>query len=146
MSGITETIDIFRSIIQYPLVKLGIGVGVGISGFFFDGVLAAAMWALLFLIIFDFVTAIMAVIQAGEAIESRKMGKTAKKILIYYMGVSAGFLTETATHGILPIIDETLLVVFALTELVSILENMGRMGYQTPNTLLNRLRNMRDGQ
>lgn len=146
MQGFVETIEIVRSILHYPFVKLGVGIGFSLAGFFFDGVLAMAMWALLFLIVFDFITAVWAVVHEGGAIESKKVGKTVKKIVIYYIAISGGFLTETATHQIVPLIDETVIAFLAITELISILENMGRLGYNTPNVLLNRLRSIRDEQ
>lgn len=141
-----EIIEIGRSVLSYPLIKMSVALSLGVSNFFFDEVLALAMWSLLALIVFDFITAIMAVYSSHEEIESRKIVLTVRKIVVYYVSISAGFLTEAATHNAIPLIDETIIGFLAVTELISILENTGKMGYHTPNKLLNRLREINDSR
>ena len=111
--------------------------------FFFGITLVAASKALLALIIIDFVTAVFAVKKTGQEISSAKIFRTPLKILIYFMLVSAAHLMETVSP-ILGFLDETMLGFLALTELISILENTGKMGYAVPQKLLNKLHELRD--
>ena len=111
--------------------------------FFFGVTLVAASKALLALIIIDFCTAFFAVKKSGEVISSAKVFRTPLKILVYFMLVSAAHLMETASP-LLGFLDETMLGFLALTELISILENTGKMGYVVPQKMLNRLRELRD--
>jgi toxin secretion/phage lysis holin len=111
--------------------------------FFFDVHLIEASKALLVLIIVDFFTALFAAKKSGEEIKSSKIFRTPLKILIYFMLVSVSNLMETVTP-ILSIIDETMMTFLALTELISIIENTGRMGFAIPQKLLNKLHELRD--
>lgn len=111
--------------------------------FFFDIHLIEAAKALLVLIMVDFLTAMFAAKKSGEEIKSSRVFRTPIKILIYFMLVSVTHLMETVTP-ILSILDETMMTFLALTELISIIENTGRMGYAVPQKLLNKLRDMRD--
>lgn len=124
--------------------KVIAGVAMSITEFFFDGALVeTAIAALIALIIMDFITAIIACYKTGEQIKSAKVFRTALKLGIYGILVSAGHLTEkTIGVDMIPLnaIDETMLAFLGLTELISIMENSGRMGFQMPSLLLNKLK------
>lgn len=111
--------------------------------FFFDVHLIEASKALLVLIIVDFLTAFFAAKKSGEEIKSSKIFRTPLKILIYFMLVSVAHLMEVVSP-LLSILDETMMGFLALTELISILENTGRMGFAVPKKLLNKLQELRD--
>lgn len=111
--------------------------------FFFDIHLIEAAKALLVLIIVDFFTATLAAKKTGEEIKSSRIFRTPIKILVYFMLVSVAHLMETVTP-VLSILDETMMSFLALTELISILENTGRMGYAIPQKLLNKLHELRN--
>lgn len=104
----------------------------------FDGLLSDGLVALLLLIIFDAITAIAVAYKTGKEIKSSKILRTAIKIAVYFLLISSGKLAETSAP-ILTIIDETILGFLAITELISILENAGKMGYAIPQRLLNKL-------
>lgn len=125
-------------------IKIIIGVFVYLLGFLFDGLLYETMFALLLLIIFDFITGVYANKKRGKIISSRKIFRSALKTTIYFVLISAGHLTEKAMGEVLPLIDETTIGFLAVTELISIIENVGDMGYAVPKKLLNRLKEFRD--
>lgn len=111
--------------------------------FFFDVHLVEASKALLLLIIFDFFTAFFAAKKSGEEIKSSKIFRTPIKILIYFMLVSVAHLMEVVSP-LLSILDETMMGFLALTELISIIENTGRMGFAVPQRMLNKLKELRN--
>lgn len=145
MPKVNMLVNVFVRIVEYPVFKLfGSGV-LAILSFLFDGLLSQAMLALFILIMFDFVTAIIAVRKTpNEKIQSRKLWVTAGKLSVYFLLISAGRLSEHGTHNVIPFIDETIIGFLVLTELLSILENAGKMGYAVPKQLINRISKYRD--
>lgn len=131
-------------IVKGPLFKLLVGLVLGIISFLYDKIYIDAMVAILLLIIFDFITGIAAQKKNGHPILSTKVFRTCKKIVVYFLLISAGYLAETATQRILPILDETVMAFLGVTELISILENVGKMGYAIPQKLLNQLNKFKD--
>lgn len=124
-------------------LKLLVGLGLSALSFLFDSVYTDAMIALLILLVFDFLTGIAAQKKNGHPIESAKVFRSAKKTAMYFLLISAGHLAETGTQKVLPIIDETIIGFLAVTELISILENAGYLGYAVPQKLLNQLEKYR---
>lgn len=85
---------------------------------------------------------IMATIHEKKAITSHRMKRSIHKSFVYFSTMSASFFTDKAIAGTLFGLTPFEPVVFgfiAVTEFVSILENVGRMGYATPKKLLNQL-------
>lgn len=97
------------------------------------------------LCIIDFVTGITAAYVSDDHITSRKAVKSAFKVAIYGLLLASAHISEKVTGSYIPI--ETIVSSFlALTELVSILENTGKMGYVIPQKLLNKLQDLRNSQ
>lgn len=98
------------------------------------------------LTVMDFITALMREYKLKKPIESRKIIKTAVKLFVYGLMISASYITEVVI-GIkvfnVPI-TEVMATFIAVTELVSILENVGDMGYVVPQKLLNKLREYKE--
>lgn len=90
------------------------------------------------LIIFDFVTGLYAAKVSGEEIRSRKVFRSALKVVFYFMIISGGHLTERAI-GLDIFLDETAMGFLAATELISIIENIGKIGFAVPKKILNKL-------
>lgn len=112
----------------------------------FGDVDAAVLFGVGALTVMDFITAIMREYKLKRAIESRKIVKTAVKLFIYGLMISASYITEVVI-GIKAFsvpITEIMATFIAVTELVSILENVGDMGYVVPKKLLGRLKDFRD--
>jgi len=142
--NITYVYDLLSSVFSNVNLKITGAAMLSLGSFFFGETLQNMTLVMLFtLIIFDTITGVAAAYMNKEAIESRKIFRTAVKIAVYFLLVSAGHLSEVATHHILPV-EATILAFLALTELVSILENAGKMGYTVPQTLLNRIKEIRD--
>lgn len=112
-----------------------------VYAFSFDTLQSQALKALLALLIIDFITGLYASKRSGEEIKSSKIFRTGIKILLYFVMVSAAHLTELAVPALDFMVDETMLGFLALTELVSILENIGRVGFTVPQQLLNKIKN-----
>ena len=126
----------FKIPISYILGMLAYLIGDGNFG---------SMIAITVLITIDLITAIMAEFKIGNPIESRKMLKTATKLVVYTLFLAAINLTE----GIVPgttFLDEMVLSFLALTEAISVTENVGRMGYAVPQRILNQLKMLKDEQ
>ncbi|MFA5433212.1 MAG: phage holin family protein [Candidatus Paceibacterota bacterium] len=102
-----------------------------------------ALAGLTIIILFDFITAIWANKKCGVQIESKKAIRSAFKVLVYGILISSSHLTDKA----LGITDWKISLEFAMTsflfisELISIIENVGLMGYMIPKKMLNSLKN-----
>lgn len=112
--------------------------------FTFDVKQGSALLALFILIIIDFLTGVSATKYLGEPIRSSKIKHTAIKMTSYFAVIAGSHLAEYGLTKYLALIDETVLAFFLLTELISLLENMGRMGVQTPQKILNQLRDKKN--
>lgn len=96
------------------------------------------------LIIFDLITGMIAAVSQGQQIESRKAFKTATKTFVYLLFFSSAYLT----HKIVPysdFISTGVLSFLAITELLSVMENMSKMGYSLPQKLLNQIKDREVG-
>ena len=118
--------------------------GLVIAEFFFDSLLAKSMIALLFLIIIDWITGIVAARVSGEVVKSSKILRTPIKIAIYFMLITTARLSEYSLPDVIGYLDETVIAFLALTEMISVIENAGKMGYAIPKQLLNKLKSWRD--
>lgn len=139
--------ELFRSVSHHVNIKLFAGAFVVAMSFLFDSAMKDAMIAVFVLCLLDFATAIAAVRRTpGALISSSGVWRTAAKIGIYFLLISSGRLSEIATNFVIPILDETIVGFLAMTELISILENAGKMGYAVPKTLLKKLSDYRDSK
>lgn len=118
---------------------------VPVAGFLFGFENFLSLEALLVLIVIDFITGITSAKVSGQPIESRKVAKSAFKIAVYGLLVSAAHLTETIAPGTTFMV-ETMTTFLALTELISILENAGKLGFAVPKRWLNQLHKWRDDE
>lgn len=139
---IQTTIDTCRAVVEYAQLKCIGAVGVLTYSFFFGDIQHEIIASVIILAVFDMVTGVMASVKDGKSIESKKLFKTAIKLFIYLLMISAGHLTETAI-GYDFKVDEIITAVIAVTEIISILENASRMGYAIPKRLLNQLKDFK---
>lgn len=107
--------------------------------FLFDIAHSQALLALFALVLMDFVSGVYASKVAGEPIRSSKIKHTAIKLTAYFGVVAGSHLAESGLITYLAVLDETVIAFFLCTELISLLENVGRLGFQTPKKLLNQL-------
>ena len=125
------------SILDNAALKL-IGAGILITlRFFFDNANKSAMIAVFVLIIMDGVTGLLAAYRTEVPIRSHKLRRTAIKIAVYFMLISAGYQSEHA----IPVgfIDETIIATLAFTELLSILENTAKSGFTIAAVIMKKL-------
>jgi|SRR3972149_8504349 len=128
---------------DYFYQKAVISFFLPIFGFLFNVDNTKLMIALLLLVVMDFITGVISAYKNKEVITSQKCFHTPLKIFIYGILVSGGHLVEIATGITFLSIDELIISYLALTEFISLLENADKMGYQTPKTLLNKLRDIK---
>ena len=128
---------------EYFDLKLIPSILIPTFGFLFGFESQSIMLGLMALVVMDFITGIASAKKNGEPIRSRSAVKSAYKVAIYGLLVSAGHITEQ----IVPLttyIEEAVTTFLALTELISIIENVGKMGFAIPQKLLNQLQRWRD--
>lgn len=130
---------IFSKIVSKFWGKLILSVSL-IPVFFFDPLLKDGLIALLALTIIDFISGVIAAKKTKEQIKSAKIFNTVIKISVYFTLIAAGHLTMKAGFHFLPI-EGIILTFLAVTELVSLIENFGKLGYAVPKKLLNQLKN-----
>lgn len=143
--NIRHSYKLLESICSDFFLKCGLSIAYVFYSFGFDQALENAMVAVLFLIVFDFITGIAAAKISHEVIKSSKIFRSALKIAIYFLLISAGHLGEVAI-GANFFIDEFIVVFLAATELISVIENIGKMGFAVPKKILNQLEKIRDGK
>ncbi len=137
------TQNIFLRLSEYLGLKLFAGAGVVIYEFAFGNLPYNVAGAIVALVLIDMFTGIMASKRTGVIITSKRAFATAGKLAVYGLLISAGHLTEVVI-GYNVQLDEGIMVILALTELISILENGANLGYSIPKKLLNQLKKMRD--
>ncbi len=135
---------VFVKICENLTIKCIFAGSLVISEFFLDSVLAKSMIALFFLIIFDLITGIFAARVSKERIKSAKVVRTPIKIAIYFMLITVTRLAEYSLPDVVGYLDETMIAFLVLTELISNIENVGKMGYVIPKVLLKKLKSLRD--
>lgn len=131
-------IEILNGFCSTCALKTGVSAIAGTASYLVGVQNQLAVQSLVVLISFDLITALIAKKKLGEPIESRKALKTVTKLTIYGLFVSAAYLTETIIPGV-TFLDSVALSYLAITELISIMENVGKMGYSMPQKLLNQL-------
>lgn len=102
--------------------------------YLFDPTHLAGMLAVFLLICADFVFGVAASRKMMEPVRSAKVRRTAVKITVYFGLIACARITEYAIP--LSFLDESIIGFLAATELLSILENAGRLGYVVPKQLV----------
>lgn len=97
-----------------------------------------ALIAILMLMSIDTAFGLAASWQEKQAITSRRFSRVVQKGIVYFMAISAGYFADL-TIGY-HFIQATMIGFIGVTEFISVIENMGRLGYQTPKKLLNQLK------
>lgn len=128
--------------------KIFVGEVVALYAFFFSLPQWQLMLALACMVTFDTVTGILASRKEGHAIESRKLCRAGVKLFVYSVMVSTMHFTDIAVH--VPVdwltLEIGMIAFLTATEAVSILENIGRMGYATPKRILGILEHYQSSQ
>ncbi len=129
--------DIVNTVIEPTVLKVTtaamLTIAFLIGDFHTEGVIAILM-----LLIFDTVLGVMATWYEGKSLTSQKFSRVVQKGVVYFLGISAGYFADVAIN--LQLVQASMIGFIGITEFISILENMGRLGYQTPKKLLNQLK------
>jgi len=110
-----------------------------VSHFLFDEVLAKAMLALFVLVIFDWASGTMASYKTGTHIKSAMIFRTPVKLVVYFMLITGARIAEYSLTEHIQFIDETVIAFLVVTELISLVENVGKMGFINADRLLKKL-------
>ena len=119
------------------LLKIGTVFMLTVS-FLFGHLYHEAIIAVLMLMVFDTLLGVAAAVYEGNDISSRKFARAIYKGIIYMISISAGYFLDTTMP--IDVAQTTMIGFIAVTEFISILENMGRMDMETPKKLLNQLK------
>lgn len=129
--------DLFSSSV---LLKLVVGLFMGSISVLLNRDMSEVYLAVFILVILDSISGLAVVWTIpGARVESKKLTKTIIKFMMYGIAFAATHQAEVATNNALPFIDETVLGYIAVTELISVLENLERLGLKVPRQLLNKL-------
>jgi len=129
--------EIVTTIFEPTFLKVGTSAIMTIS-FLFGDFHSQALIAILMLMVFDTILGVMATYHENNPITSRRFSRVIQKGAVYFIAISAGYYADTTIS--FDIIQSTMIGFIGITEFISILENMGRLGYQTPKKLLNQLK------
>lgn len=141
---INEIKEILGSLFDFPAIKFFTGLILSFMSFGFDGIHNKAFLAVFILIIADFVTAVFACYTKGVCIRSSKFVRTPIKLAVYFGLIYIARVSEFTVPILHNFLDETMIAFIATTELVSILENIHKMGYPVPSNLIKKIINIRD--
>lgn len=137
---------LFDKVTSFFGLKLFCGFVWGALVYLFGTGQSEAILALFVLVIVDTVFAILAAKKTGEQITSAKFLRSPVKMTVYFALIACTHVSEYALPGIIGILDETMVASLVITELLSILEKAGKMGFVVSQKLLNQLENLRDGE
>lgn len=140
-----NVLEVLRGLADFMLLKIGASWLLVVAAYLVGFDHFPLITALTVLVGIDLVTGTFASYKSNEPITSRKMAKTAIKWTLYMLMISASYLTDLIVPGDWHL-EEVSLAFLAATELVSILENVGRAGVAIPLRLLNTLERFRDDQ
>lgn len=141
MDKISNTKEYFAAACENIAVKCISVLAAILVQFHFGDLSHKLLSALFMLMVFDFITGVWASNQAGESIKSAKIFRTAWKFVLYFMAVSAGYFTELVIGTDL-FIAKTIMIFLAVTELISIFENIEKGGYPMPTNLIKKLKEL----
>lgn len=118
-------------------LKLGVAGVMSVVLFLFGNLYHDALVAIIMLMAIDFVLAVSAAKRNGDPITSRKASRSLIKGIVYLSAISAGYFADQTVPG--AFMQGSMVAFVGVTEFISILENVGRLGYATPRRLLNQL-------
>lgn len=143
-------LDTLKSTVLVGYSNVILGGILGLFAFFYNELHAEALLILSILVVFDFVSAIMAVYKdPKQKIESKKVARTGYKLLAYFLIISTLNLVEKGLQvdgimgGMGLFLDEIAIGAFIVSEAVSILENLSKSGIDIPKKILDKLDKLR---
>lgn len=125
-------------IFEPTTLKIAATVLFSIATFFFGSLYTEALIAIVVLMVMDTFLGVVAAYHNNDTITSSKFSRAVLKGIVYFTSISAGYFADITVPY--EFIQSTMIGFIGITEFISILENIGKMGYQTPKKLLNTLK------
>lgn len=135
---VVYTVDKVIHIFDPTIIKVLVSVLIIISYFLFGDLYNEGLMAVLMLVLLDTLMGVFAAYRCGEGVTSRKFGRVIVKGIVYFTAISAGFFADQTIP--FNIVEATMIGFIGVTEFISIIETMGKLGYQTPKRLLGQLK------
>jgi len=131
--------ETWASIFSYGICKMALsfiftafGLLVGVENY--DILLCLGI-----LILLDFLTGVMSSVRQGQSITSVRAVKTVTKSIVFLVFFAAANQTGLIIPGMYEFITTGIASFLALTEFISVAENVAKMGYSIPRKLLNQI-------
>jgi len=140
----TYIVSLTTTLVEPTVLKIIITGLLAVLFFFFGDLYTDALVAIVMLMVFDTMLGVSAAKREGQVITSRAFSRVVLKGLVYFTAISAGYFADLTIP--FSVIQATMIGFVGVTEFISILENVGRHGYQTPKKLLNDLQALRDSK
>lgn len=125
-------------------LKLFISGLITAYGFLFNPLKTPLYIAVGVLVVFDFLTALVAALKNREIITSAKCSRTILKMFVYGIMISAATMADRFIIDQGQIFADLMLAFVAITEFISIIENVNKTGIDTPVNILKRLKSIRN--
>lgn len=129
---------VIAKLFELPLIKGGASFVLTFAAFMVGNIYNAEIIAVAMLMVIDAVTGVGATLIEKKAVTSRRFAHSVVKALVYFLAISAGKFLDTSVPG--DLVQYSTIGFVAVTEFISILENIGRMGFRTPQIVLNSLK------
>ena len=167
MNELTYIAHKITQLVEPSIFKIVLAGLLSVGFFLFGSLYTQALMGVMMLMIFDTILGVWAVyreacktlpkkykkclpitkfvllVQSGN-ITSRKFSRVVSKGIVYFMAISAGYFADLTVP--FNAIQGTMVAFVGVTEFISILENVGKLGFETPTKLLERMKLYRDNQ
>jgi toxin secretion/phage lysis holin len=134
-------LHVIQKLTEQPDLKLYVTGALWVVAFFFGDIYLEAVLAIVLLLIFDTITGIYAAWKEETPIRSRRFIRAIEKSAVFFIAISAAHFTDIT----LPwnFVQLAVISFVGVNELISIFENIRRIGYRTPTTLIDKLKDIR---
>jgi toxin secretion/phage lysis holin len=132
-----------ESLIEFPLLKVFVAMLFAVYDWVFVGVNAEAMLVVYALLVMDTVTGLMIAFRNSE-LSSSGFFRFAGKVFIYMMLMATAALVDRSLPAKFGM--SIMYAFLAVTEAISIMENLGVLGYPVPTKFLKALKVMNKGE
>lgn len=139
-----DTMEICTQLFAGYKMKAFLGFVFVALSFGFDSIHTKALIALMVLLWADSLSAMFVAYKTGQVISSAKFFRTPIKIGIYYGLIYFMHITEYGFPEPVRYLDDMMITFAVATEMLSILENVEKLGYPVPNKIIRVLINLKN--
>lgn len=138
MDVLHYTLHKVELLLEITTLKLMVAVVFGVGSFLFGDLYTDGLVAILVLMILDAIFGIAASKYEHAPITSKRGMRGIIKGAVYFSAISAAHFADLTIP--FDIVQSAMIAFVGVNEFISILENIGRLGYRTPQKLLNQLK------